>query len=320
MLTPKSERSPLKHYQSDLNSFIETSGDKKPEMVTAADIDDFIDQQRAAELKPSTINRRLATLHSFFEYLASEKPEVVWPNPVNWRRHQLKTGSHLPRDVSDEEVERLFGEIDDERDQAIFGLMVDAGLRVGEVVTLVLSSLEGPSGEGQLAKLRVKGKGNKERLVWLTDTLWGVLERWLKVSAQPRLRPRTFEGYEQIVERHLIPRLGKIPLQKLTPQHVQQLLTEKSSEGLSPRRVGYIRAVLRTALNQALRWNLVAWNVATLVDTPPGNFLDNLVHKNLRTLLLQPAFFDQRIKVVFGLQLQPIRKLFSFNKNCRQNR
>ena len=141
----------LKHYQSDLNIFIETTGDKRPEGVTAADIDAFIDQQREAELKPSTINRRLATLHSFFEYLASEKPEAMWPNPVNWRRHQLKRGSHLPRDVSDEEVKRLFEEIDDERDQAIFGLMVDAGLRVGEVVTLVLSSLEGPRAEGQLA-------------------------------------------------------------------------------------------------------------------------------------------------------------------------
>ena len=100
------------------------------------------------------------------------------------------------------------------------------------------------------------------------QTVGQFLERWLKVSAQPRLRPRTFEGYEQIVERHLVPTLGKLPLQKLTPQHVQQLLTEKSSDGLSPRRVGYIRAVLRTALNQALRWNLVARNVATLVDAP----------------------------------------------------
>ena len=44
------------------------------------------------------------------------------------------------------------------------------------------------------------------------QTLGQFLERWLKVSAQPRLRPRTFEGDEQIVERHLIPTLGKIPL------------------------------------------------------------------------------------------------------------
>lgn len=100
------------------------------------------------------------------------------------------------------------------------------------------------------------------------QTVERFLIRWLKVSAQPRLRPRTFEGYEQIVERHLIPTLGKLSLQNLTPQHVQQLLTEKSAAGLSPRRVGYIRAVLRTALNQALRWNLVGANASTLVDLP----------------------------------------------------
>jgi site-specific recombinase XerD len=121
--------STLKHYHSDLNIFIEFIGaDKAPEAVTAADIDAFVDYQIAAELKPSTINRRSATLHSFFEYLAEEKPHLRWPNPVIGRRHYLKLGSHLPRDVSEEEVARLFAVIEDERDQAIFGLMVGAGL------------------------------------------------------------------------------------------------------------------------------------------------------------------------------------------------
>lgn len=46
------------------------------------------------------------------------------------------------------------------------------------------------------------------------------------------------------------------------------LLRAKSAGGLSPRRVAYIRAVLRRALGQALKWNLVSRNVATLVDPP----------------------------------------------------
>jgi integrase/recombinase XerD len=143
--------STLKHYHSDLNIFIEFIGDDKaPEVITAADIDTFIDHQQAAELKPSTINRRLATLHSFFEYLASEKPEQVWPNPVISRRHRLKTGAHLPRDVPDEAVERLFAVIAAERDRAMFGLMVGAGLRVGEVVSLQVSSVEAPLEPGRL--------------------------------------------------------------------------------------------------------------------------------------------------------------------------
>lgn len=100
------------------------------------------------------------------------------------------------------------------------------------------------------------------------QTVAEFLHRWLEDCARPRLRPRTFEGYESIVKQHLLPVIGKLSLNKLTPQHVQRLLVEKKASGLSARRVHYIRAVLRTALNQALRWNLVAWNVATLVDSP----------------------------------------------------
>jgi integrase len=66
----------------------------------------------------------------------------------------------------------------------------------------------------------------------------------------------------------LTPALGRLPLAKLTPQHVQKFMNEKLAAGLSARTVQYLRAVLRRALSQALRWNLVARNVATLVDAP----------------------------------------------------
>jgi integrase len=49
---------------------------------------------------------------------------------------------------------------------------------------------------------------------------------------------------------------------------VQALLKAKTAAGQSPRTVAYIRAVLRRALGQALKWGLVTRNVATLVDPP----------------------------------------------------
>jgi site-specific recombinase XerD len=179
------QSSTLKHYHSDLNIFIEFIGeDKAPEAITAADIDAFVDDQIAAELKPRTINRHSATLHSFFEYLAEEKPHLRWPNPVIGRRHYLKLGAQLPRDVSDDDVARLFAVTDDERDRAIFGLMVGAGLRVGEVAALGQTDVEAPAANGQWAKLRVRGKGNKERMVWLTASLWEMVQAWLKVRPE----------------------------------------------------------------------------------------------------------------------------------------
>ena len=155
------QSSTLKHYRSDLNIFIKFIGPKAPEAVSSADIDRFIQQQIAAGLNPTTINRRLSSIHSFFEYLASEKLEQDWPNPVISRRHHLKTGSHLPRDVSDEDVARLFAVIDNERDRAMFGLMVGAGLRVGEVSQMRLDGVEESLNQDQLVKVRSLRSGRR---------------------------------------------------------------------------------------------------------------------------------------------------------------
>ncbi len=168
-----------KHYISDLDIFMRTVVDQAPEDVSVRDIDRFIDSQLAAELKPATINRRLASLHTFFEFLASENLEREWPNPVVKRRHGLKTGQHLPRDVPDAAVAHLFSAMIDPRDRAMFGLMIGAGLRVGEVAALRLDGLQPPAEAGQLCSLRLRGKGNRERVVWLTQSLQTVLQAWL---------------------------------------------------------------------------------------------------------------------------------------------
>ena len=135
------------------------------------------------------------------------------------------------------------------------------------------------------------------------ETVGQFLERWLKDSAKPRLRSRTFEGYEQIVAQHLKPVIGTVELQKLVPHHVQQLLNEKTKTGLSPSRVGYIRAVLRTALNQALKWQLVGRNVATLVDVPRvQRYEPQVLNPDQARSLLEKAN-EHRVGVLFSVAL-----------------
>ena len=64
------------------------------------------------------------------------------------------------------------------------------------------------------------------------------------------------------------PGFGNIPLARLRPQHVQKYLNEKSETHLSPRSVQYHHAILRSALNQAVKWGTIARNPASLVDSP----------------------------------------------------
>ena len=99
-------------------------------------------------------------------------------------------------------------------------------------------------------------------------TVAACLSRWLADVVKGTVRPTTYTSYEGTVRLHIVPTLGRIELSKLTAQHVTALLNAKGEAGLSPRSVKYIRTVLRVALNQAVKWNLVVRNVVTLVPTP----------------------------------------------------
>jgi integrase len=101
------------------------------------------------------------------------------------------------------------------------------------------------------------------------QTVKQFLEYWLEKVHRLNIRPGTYEDHALIVQKHLIPALGHLRLQKLTGHHIQSLYAQKSGEGLSPGRVGLIHAVLHGALSHAVRMNLVARNVSDGVDLPP---------------------------------------------------
>jgi integrase len=94
------------------------------------------------------------------------------------------------------------------------------------------------------------------------------LRSWLDSSVKPRVRPLTYAGYKVNVEKHLVPTLGKVPLDQLTPQHVQEMINSRLAAGFSGKSVAYMHQVLRTALGLAVRWDMVSRNVARLVDRP----------------------------------------------------
>ncbi len=171
-------RSTTKHYLSDLAIFRKFVGEIRPKEINVQTIDRFVQTQGEQGLKPATINRRLSTISSFFEYLISENEEDAWQNPLHWRRHSIQPGQHLPRDVSDPTVEGLLSVLEDPRDRAMVMLMIGAGLRIGEVVHLEVSDISATD-TADLSRMRVHGKGDKERIVWLTPSVLQQVQWWL---------------------------------------------------------------------------------------------------------------------------------------------
>jgi integrase len=100
------------------------------------------------------------------------------------------------------------------------------------------------------------------------QTLEQYLASWVKDVATPRVRPRTLVHYQSLIDRHIVPVIGRVPLVKLSPQHVQMLISAKL-ETLSPKTCRHIRTCLRVALGTAVKWNLIQRNAAALSDAPP---------------------------------------------------
>jgi integrase len=101
------------------------------------------------------------------------------------------------------------------------------------------------------------------------QTVAQFLQTWLDTVIKPHKRSNTYISYERMSRVHLIPHLGHILLHKLTAQHVQRMVSTLQERGdLSARTIEYSVNVLQRGLEQAVRWGLVARNVARLVSTP----------------------------------------------------
>jgi integrase len=99
------------------------------------------------------------------------------------------------------------------------------------------------------------------------ETLDAYTYRWLG-GVEGSVRSSTLEKYRRDLEHHILPNLGRVPLARLGPQHLQHCYSALSAAGLSPTSVRHVHAVLHRALGQAVRWGLISRNVADVVVLP----------------------------------------------------
>jgi integrase len=105
-------------------------------------------------------------------------------------------------------------------------------------------------------------------------TLGEYLERWLPTKRD--LAPSTYSSYGRNIRLHVLPYVGSIPLQRLTPEDLDSLYSELLANGrqnkgggpLAPKTVRHVHVTIHAALNDALRKGSVIRNVADVADPP----------------------------------------------------
>jgi len=94
------------------------------------------------------------------------------------------------------------------------------------------------------------------------------LEQWLRDYAEINTSPVTAEGYRNKINCHVLPRIGNIQLDQLTPQHVIRIYVDMQEGGLSRRTALHVHQILREALGHAVKWGILGRNVCDAVDPP----------------------------------------------------
>jgi integrase/recombinase XerC len=176
----------VKAYRGDLENFRNflLKEEKKVEDADVATINAYVSTLYGKN-SPASVERKISAVRSFFSYLV--RKDIVAQNPAKLVRTPKKE-KHLPVFLSVDEVFNLVNVKDPEqsplrlRDRAILELLYSSGLRVSELAGTTLADLS--MGE---AIIRVRGKGNKERIVPVGSKALSALGDYLDI--REKLKP-----------------------------------------------------------------------------------------------------------------------------------
>jgi len=93
-------------------------------------------------------------------------------------------------------------------------------------------------------------------------TLNEYLDRGFEIAVRASVRPKTFQDYHGMLQRYVRPILGDRVLAALRPLDVQTMNQQVTERGLSARTVRYTHVVVKSAMQQAVRWRLLLENPA----------------------------------------------------------
>lgn len=170
---------------SKLLKFLKDNG-ISPEAAKLSDIQCFAASLHDIGISPRSQCRILSGVRAFYKYLyldgyIKDDPTELLESP--------KLGDHLPEVLTTEEVDRLEQAIDlskweGQRNKAIIEVLFSCGLRVSELVNLKMSALYLDE-----QFVRIMGKGNKERLVPISENAIKQLKYWFIDRSHMSIKP-----------------------------------------------------------------------------------------------------------------------------------
>ena len=168
-------------YQNDLSqfeTFLKVSFEDTPQTATYSMVRSWIVQLAEKQMDPISINRKIASLRSFFKFLM--RRELISKDPMT-KIKVLKTKKKLPHFVKEPEMVTVLDQQQFEdthegwRERMVLELLYDTGIRLSELVNLKENQIN-----LQERTIKVLGKRNKERVIPFSDSLVSIINGYRK--------------------------------------------------------------------------------------------------------------------------------------------
>ncbi len=181
----RSSRHTIKAYDTDLSQFFDfyqdINGDILITDINYKDIRKWIVLLMDAGNSARTVNRKLSSLKAFFRFLLRER--IIEQNPME-RVVGPKQGKKLPSFVAEDAMNLLreinYGEdFEGVRDHLILELFYLTGMRLSELMHVKENDIDRGA-----SLIKVLGKRNKERIIPVAESLFPLLDRYLKVKRE----------------------------------------------------------------------------------------------------------------------------------------
>lgn len=173
----------LRAYRKDLESFFDFLREKDEQKIDSNVISFYIGFLLKYGFNPRSVARKLSTLKSFFKVL--RKMGIITESPADTiKTPRIK--KHLPGFLTYHQIEQSL-EINDLRDRAIMEILYSCGLRASELVGLNVDDVDLKSDE-----VKIRGKGNKERIVPLGRKAKEAIKKYLNARSSVKGQGTTF--------------------------------------------------------------------------------------------------------------------------------
>ena len=171
----------LESYKRDIAIYLDFLGKNKKTILKATrkDIEKFLSERKEQGSKSRTVARNKVSIVNLYKFLVMEN--YISKNPTD-NLEVIRLKRVLPESLTTTEVDDLLAVPNEKtdkglRDKAIFELMYSSGLRVSEICSLKIEDI---SFEEKC--LKIKGKGNRERIVPINDRALDILQRYIQTS------------------------------------------------------------------------------------------------------------------------------------------